>query len=79
MQSLCEHALGHFDSKSSEVDEDSFKNIYIIGMGGTGAKDCENKIATLKFCNDEIELNFFRIYADNTEDDKPLQTIHIPI
>lgn len=71
--------LGHFDSKSSEVNEDPFKNIHIIGMGGTGAKACENKIATLKFCNDKIELNFFRIYADNTEDDKPLQTIYIPI
>ena len=71
--------VGHFDSKDDEINENTIKNFYIVGMGGTGAKDCENKIATLKFCNNEIELKFFRIYADNTEKDKPLQTIHIPI
>lgn len=71
--------VGHFDSKDDEINENTIKNFYIVGMGGTGAKDCENKIATLKFCNNEIELRFFRIYADNTEKDKPLQTIHIPI
>lgn len=71
--------IGRFDSKSSEISEDSIKNFYVVGMGGTGAKDCENKIAAIRFRNDEIELKFFRIYADNSESNKPLQTIHIPI
>ena len=71
--------IGYFDKSISEISEDELKNIYVIGMGGTGANNCENKIAILKFCNNEIELKFFRIYADNTEMNKCVQTIHIPI
>lgn len=71
--------IGHFDNSIYEIDEDRMKNIYVIGMGGTGAFNCENKFSTLTFCNDHIELKFFRIYADNTETDKCVQTLRIPI
>lgn len=71
--------VGHFNNNVNELNEEGLNNIYVIGMGGTGAYNCENKIATLTFHNDEIELKFFRIYADNTETDKCVQTVHIPI
>lgn len=71
--------IARCNNSIEEINEDVLKSIYVIGMGGTGAYNCENKIATLKFCNDEIELKFFRIYADNTETDKCVQTVHIPI
>ena len=71
--------IGHFDNSIYEIDGDRMKNIYVIGMGGTGAFNCENKFSTLTFCNDHIELKFFRIYADNTETDKCVQTLRIPI
>lgn len=71
--------IGLFNNEDPEIREDKIKNIYVVGMGGTGAEKCENKIAALKFCKNEIELKFFRIYADNTEKDKSVQTIHIPI
>lgn len=71
--------IGHFDNKLREIDETKMKNIYVIGMGGTGAYKCENKFGTITFKSREIEVNFYRIYADNTEDDKCIQTIHIPI
>lgn len=70
--------IGHYNY-GEEISEDAIKNIYVVGMGGTGAKKCDNKIATLKFCNNEIKLKFFRIHADNIEEDKLLQTVHIPI
>lgn len=71
--------IGCFDNRDNEIDENKMKNIYVIGMGGTGAYNCENKFSTLTFYNDHIELKFFRIYADNTETDKCIQTVHIPI
>lgn len=71
--------VGHFNNSAIELYENDLRNIYVIGMGGTGAYNCENKISTLTFRNDEIELKFFRIYADNTETDKCVQTVHIPI
>lgn len=71
--------IGHYDSSVYELTEDKLRNIYVIGMGGTGAYNCENKISTLTFRNDKIELKFYRIYADNTEKDKCVQTIQIPL
>ena len=71
--------IGHFDNPAYEINEKSMKNIYVVGMGGTGACNCENKFSTLTFHNDEIELKFYRINADNIEEDKCVQIVHIPI
>ena len=71
--------IGHFDNSIHEINEKNMKHIYVVGMGGTGACNCENKISTLTFHNDEIELKFYRIYADSTEKDKCVQIVHIPI
>lgn len=71
--------IGHFENSVYEINEKNLKHIYVVGMGGTGACGCENKISTLTFHNDEIELKFYRIYADNTEEDKCVQIVHIPI
>lgn len=71
--------VGHYSNSDSEISENKIKNIYVVGMGGTGAYNCENKFAILTFKYHEIEIKFFRIYADNTEKDKCVQTVHIPI
>lgn len=71
--------IGHFNNSQPIIELDEEKNVYIIGMGGTGACSCENKFATLNFMNDKIVLKYFRIYADCTETDKCIQTINIPI
>lgn len=72
--------IGHYNNEDDlEIGEKNLKDIYIVGMGGTGAYNCENKFATLTFKYHEIELKFFRIYADSTEKDKCIQRIHIPI
>lgn len=71
--------IGYFDKSANVIDENMVKDIYVIGMGGTGAAYCENKFSTVKFYKNEIEFKFFHIYADNTEKDKCVQTIHIPI
>lgn len=71
--------VGYFDNSAPEITVDELKDIYVVGMGGTGAHNCENKFAILNFMNHEIELKYFRIYSDNTEPDKCVQTVHIPI
>ena len=71
--------VGRYNNSACELKEDEIKYIYIVGMGATGAEKCENKFSTLKFCNDEIQLEFFKMYPDNTETDKRIQTVHIPI
>lgn len=71
--------VGCFDKSCSEISEDMMKNIYVIGMGGTGADQCENKFAALAFYRNEIELKFYKICASGTEADTCIQTVHIPI
>jgi len=49
------------------------KNINIIGMGGTGAKGCENKFAVINFEMNCLTIEFYSIYNDNTEAGKLVQ------
>ncbi len=69
----------NFDSTNEMVDVNQSKELYVIGMGGTGASKCDNKFATLTFKFNEIVVRYFRIHADNIESDKCIQTIHIPL
>lgn len=61
------------------LDSENAKDIYVIGMGSTGAKNCENKFATIHFNIEDITINLYRIYHDNIELDKRVQKIVIPI
>lgn len=45
------------------------KSINIVGMGGTGAKGCENKFAVIHVESKGLTLEFYKIHSDNTEDD----------
>ena len=71
--------ISNFESINGMVDVNRSKNIYVIGMGGTGASKCDNKFATLTFRFDEIIVRYFRIHADNIEADTCVETIHIPL
>lgn len=71
--------IGHFDNKCPKINMDDMKYVYTIGMGGTGAENCDNKFATLTLKSDEIELNYYRIYADNIKEGECVQTINIPL
>ena len=54
-------------------------DIYVIGMGGTGAQNCENKFATIYFNPDNVTIELYKIYSSNTEKGKKDKTIIIPI
>lgn len=71
--------ISNFESVNGIVDVNRSKNIYVIGMGGTGASKCDNKFATITFRFDEIIVRYFRIHADNIEADTCVETIHIPL
>lgn len=71
--------IGHVDNSQPMIELGEEKNVYVIGMGGTGAHSCENKFATLDFMNDKIVLKYFTIYSDCIQKDKCIQTINIPI
>jgi predicted phosphodiesterase len=66
------------DTKTN-INTNELKKLSIIGMGGTGAKDVENKFATITFEKDEIMLKFYRIYKDTITNDSCVQSIVIPL
>lgn len=71
--------ISNFEPHNGTVNVNEPKNIYVIGMGGTGASQCDNKFATLTFKFDEVIVKYFRIYADNIEADRCVETIRIPL
>ena len=77
-QSFISKVTCYDDTDTSDIIKTG-KDVYVIGMGGTGASGCVNKIAALKFLRDNIELKFYRLNKDNSEQDKCEQSISIPI
>lgn len=66
--------VGHYNN-SPEINENKLNDIWVIEMRRTGTYNCESKFASLSFYCHEIQLRIFRIYSDNTEAGKCVQTI----
>lgn len=66
-------------SNSDQINLGQIKNTYVVGMGGTGATQCENKFAKIQFDINKVTISFYRIFCDNIELDKLVQTITIPL
>lgn len=56
-----------------------FHQITVLGMGGTAAKEVENKFATITFTNDELWLQFYQLYSDQSSPDSLCQTVKIKL
>ena len=68
--------------KETGVDiltSDALHNISIVGMGNTGAKDSDNKVATITFKDREVIIEFHRLYRDQSSPDKKCQEIRIQL
>lgn len=52
-------------------------HIAVVGMGGTGAKGCENKFATIHFEQKELVIEFYRLYNDESAQDFICQVVKI--
>lgn len=51
--------------------------VAVVGMGGTGAKGVDNKLATISIDNGEITIQFYRLYSDQISQDQVCQTVKI--
>ena len=67
------------ESGENNITSDNFHQVAIVGMGGTGAKDADNKLATINFDSDEMIIQFYRLYNDQISQDKICQTIKVKL
>ena len=67
------------DSSATSLECQNMKNIVVIGMGGTGAPNAENKFATMQFTNSKLVIEFHKLYSDKSSRDFVCQTIEIPL
>ncbi|WP_270913303.1 metallophosphoesterase family protein [Allofournierella sp. CML151] len=67
------------DSSAPSLECQNMKNIVVIGMGGTGAPNAENKFATMQFTNNKLVIEFHKLYSDKSSRDFVCQTIEIPL
>lgn len=58
-----------------DISIKDMRHIAVIGMGSTGASGVENKFAMIHFCNNEVIIEFCRIYSDESMADNICQTI----
>lgn len=57
----------------------SDKQVFVVGMGGTGVAHCDNMYAVLRFFVNSLQIDFYRIFSDNIKSDCLDHTITIPI
>ena len=67
------------ESSQNNIITDELHQVTIVGMGGTGAKDADNKLATISFDNDEMIIQFYRLYSDQISQDQICQTIKMKL
>lgn len=63
----------------NNITTDELHHVAIVGMSGTGAKGADNKLATISFDNDEMIIQFYRLYSDQISQDKICQTVKIKL
>ena len=63
---------------AGNIETKDLRHITVVGMGGTGAAGCENKFATIHFEQNEMMIQFYRLYRDETASDDVCQTVKIP-
>lgn len=61
-----------------DIDESVLRDIYVVSLGGTGAKDTEHKFATITFDDDKLIARIFKFYPDLISDNVLDKTITIP-
>jgi len=52
-------------------------HVAVVGMGSTSAVGCENKFATIHFEQNEMVIEFYRIYSDGSTPDTRCQVVKI--
>lgn len=63
----------------NNITTDELHQVAIVGMGGTGAKGADNKLATISFDNDEMIIQFYRLYSDQISQDQICQTVKMKL
>lgn len=66
-------------TKDFNCDFSGNRQTFVIGMGGTGAVNCNNMYAIIQFLSTSIKINFYRIFSDNIQKDCLDHIITIPI
>lgn len=68
-------------SKTPEgpITSENMHHIVVAGMGGTGSPTGQNKFATIKFERNNVLIDFYNIYSDESEQDRVCQQIILPL
>lgn len=66
-------------NQNADIKSENMHNLLVVGMGGTGAKGVQNKFSAISFEKDDIIINFYDIYSDESHEDHLCQTIKFSI
>lgn len=66
-------------TENEVVDLSDSSQLYVIGMGGTGAAACDNMYAIIRFLADSVCFDFYRIYPDNSSSGNRMHSIVIKL
>lgn len=71
--------VSHPKHPEANITAESMHHIIVSGMGSTGASGVQNKFSTICFDGNDVIIDFYNIYRDESEKDHLCQSIRLPI
>lgn len=53
--------------------------VAVVGMGSTGASGVQNKFATIRFERDDVLIDFYNIYSDESSEGHLCQSMRLSL
>lgn len=63
----------------ANIDLKNMHNVVVVGMGGTGASNVQNKFATICFEDNDVLIDFYNIYSDESVRDHLCQSVKLSL
>lgn len=63
----------------ADINSECMHRVAVVGMGGTGASGVQNKFATIYFVRDDVFIDFYNIYSDESSEDRFCQSVRLSL
>lgn len=71
--------INYPQNPEANIQPEDMKAVAVAGMGGTGATNTQNKFATIHFAGNDVLIQFYSIFSDESEKDHVCQEIRLPL
>ena len=65
--------------RDANINSECMHCVAVVGMGSTGASGVQNKFATIRFERDDVLIDFYNIYSDESSEGHLCQSMRLSL